>query len=156
MLLGTQIGGNGTYALSGGTLSVAGTATIGVASLQGAGIANFFHTGGTFTAAALVVGNGLYSISNGATLTVARQELFGSIATQGFYAQSGGLNSAGSFTLGLLSATGGTATISGGTLNITGPLTLGASANGVVNQSGGAVSAGSLLIAATSTNGATG
>src|SRR5205823_4984775 len=110
--------GSGTYTLSGGVLAVAGTANIGLATLQQPGSGTFIQSGGAFTAASLSVGNGSYSLSNGATLNVSGDETIGDLASHGFYTQTGGSNSAGSFTLGNRSATGGTATISGGTLNV--------------------------------------
>src|SRR5439155_17532391 len=97
LVLGSDGGGKGTYVLSAGTLDVTGTAIIGLATLHAPGTGTFNQLGGTLTAAGLSVGNGTYSLSNGATVNVSGTETIGDLASQGFYVQSGCSNFAGSF-----------------------------------------------------------
>ena len=130
----------GTAIISGGSLTT-GAFILGQPNATG----KVLQDGGTVTAASLQLGHGSYSLSNGATLIVSGDEAFGT-SDLGVYLQAGGLNQAGSFSVGVLSGGGGTATINGGTLAVTGAIAVGSSGFGGLIHSGGGISAGSLVV----------
>ena len=132
-----------------GLLNVSGTASVG---LVGGGA--IYQRGGTFNAGSLLLGDtgggnsrgtGTYALSNGATLIVSSTELIGANGF-GSYTQTGGINQAGSITVGAFAYSSGTAIISGGSLT-TGALILGQpNATGKFLQSGGTVTATSVQV----------
>ena len=131
---------SGTAIISGGSLDT-GALILGQPNSTG----TLLQSGGAVTATSLQLEHGTYSLSNGATLTVSGDEAIG-LADLGIYRQTGGLNQAGSFSVGVLSGGGGTATITGGILSATGAITVGSTGFGGLVHSGGTVSAGSLVI----------
>lgn len=129
-------GVTGSYTQQGGNLAVTGTSYI---ALDGTG--NFAQSGGTHSAAALVIGAhagsiGHYSLGDPATLNVAGNETIG-LDGAGTFDQTGGTHSiAGTLALGGNSGGTGTFNLSGGTLTA-GAINL---VNGALNVSGGTLS----------------
>ena len=107
LVVGAQAGGSGTMTLVGGSLTIANGAIIG-----DSGLGTVLHSGGNFTASSLSVKNGLYALSNGATLNVLGTEDI----SAGTFKQSGGLNQAGAVSVGSNAGGTGTATFTGGSL----------------------------------------
>jgi hypothetical protein len=157
---GTSGAGAGSYLMSGGTLSVTGEA---VGPL---GPGSFQQSGGTHTVWQLRIGGtaqagaggglGVLSLSNGATLTVNVLEVVGS-PFNGVFNQSGGTHAIHGTTptnglfIGFNTASantpinGGTFTLSGGSLLVDGPESIGFTTGGVFNQSGGTHTVGGIV-----------
>jgi fibronectin-binding autotransporter adhesin len=108
-------GGNGSYILSDGLLAVSGYESIGQGGNPGAtAVGSFIQTGGTHSAAALVIGDvdifgnggsGSYTLSGSGLLTVTGYELIGQggnpgTSTFGGFTQTGGTHSAASLLIG--------------------------------------------------------
>jgi hypothetical protein len=149
---GTSGAGTGTYLMSGGTLAV----TREIVGPLGSG--SFQQSGGTHTVSQLRIGGtaqasaggglGSFSLSNGATLIVNDLEAVGS-PFNGVFNQSGGTHAIHGTTptnglfIGFNTASantpinGGTFTLSGGSLLVDGPESIGVTTGGVFNQSGG-------------------
>ncbi|MGD0463731.1 MAG: PEP-CTERM sorting domain-containing protein [Tepidisphaeraceae bacterium] len=111
--IGDQTGGNGTYTLSSGTLTVSGNETVG-----NSGTGTFNQSGGTNTAGGLFLGqntggSGAYTLSGGSLS--AELEYVGYRGT-GTFDQSGGTNTIGELFLGLATGSSGAYTLSGGSL----------------------------------------
>jgi hypothetical protein len=150
--------GAGTYTLSGGVLSTTSGATIlGYFAGDGA----FNHSGGTHAAGNLYLGvnsssaTGVYSMSNGAVLSVTGQEEIG-VAGTGIFNQTGGTHTVGIglLDLGVYPSGNGTFNLSGGNLSMPlGTLYVGLQGNGAFNLSGGRAAVGNLVLGA-STGGA--
>ena len=100
-------GGTGFYTLTGGSLTVTGTESIGQ-GLAAAG--SFTQTGGTHSVASLLIGgvdanenggSGSYSLSGSGRLTVKGTELIGQgLAAVGSFTQMGGIHNAASLVIG--------------------------------------------------------
>jgi hypothetical protein len=157
---GTSAAGVGTYVMSGGSLSAA-------AEIVGPfGPGSFQQSGGTHTVSRLAVGGtaqasagggvGTFSLSNGATLIVSNLEAVGA-PFNGVFNQTGGTHIIHGTTptnglfIGFNTAlantpiNGGTFTLSGGSLLVDGPESIGVTTGGVFNQSGGTHTVGGIV-----------
>jgi hypothetical protein len=143
---GNSVGGNfgalnsqGIYTLNGGEL-IAGDEIIGD---QSSGL--FIQNGGINSVTSLLIGSGnaqnspigIYDLTGG-TLTncCSAEEIGVGAGTNGFFAQSGGLNQTLEISLG--NSGTGTYSLTGGTLDV-GTLTVGQNGTGLFNQTGGTV-----------------
>ena len=155
-------GGNGSYTLSGGQLTVTGNESLG----QGlATIGSFTQTGGTHSVATLVIGDvdeagnggtGSYTLSGG-QLTVTGYESIGQGGIPGFtavgsFTQTGGTHSVASLVIGGVDENGnggtGSYMLSGGQLTVTGYESIGQglATSGSFTQTGGTHTVASLVI----------
>jgi hypothetical protein len=146
--LGVYTGSNGTYLLSGGTLQVTYSESIGSGSTG-----TFIQSGGINTTEYFLVvgdnagGRGVYSLSNGSVVagldTYEPEVVGGSDGSNGTFIQSGGTNTGeAGFALGYYAGSSGTYNLSGGTLNMAvtpslGQEYVGYGGAGTVVQSGG-------------------
>jgi hypothetical protein len=136
MYLGYTVGGSGSYALSGGNLTVSGNETIGYA-----GAGSFIQTGGMHQISVggtnglflgcTPTGAGTFTLSGGTLLTPAAEYV--GFNGRGTLNQSGGTHAiGGSLFVAFNPGSTGTVTISGGQLSASGLVN-----NGSFNQSGG-------------------
>jgi hypothetical protein len=120
----------GTYTQTGGTHTVKGSTILGA----NGGTGTYSQSGGTHTTGGLSIGvnsvKGEYKLSGG-ELTVGNQELIG---PTGAFSQTGGKHTV---TTGGLILRGGSFTLGGGDLKVTGSETIGLSSNGLFTQTGG-------------------
>ncbi|MGP8050774.1 MAG: autotransporter domain-containing protein [Desulfobaccales bacterium] len=137
LTLGVPAAVTGTYNLSGGTLSVTGSETIG-----NSGTGAFTQTGGTNTVAqTLTLGDqsgasGSYTLGPGGSLAVGGDEYIGNFGS-GAFTQTGGTNTTtGTLILGNNSGPTGTYNLSGGSLSALSEF-FGNPGTGTFTQSGG-------------------
>ena len=142
LVLGYNPGLNGTYTLSGGSLSVGEALFVG-----GQGSGTFTQTGGSVTipgVAELIVGGGVsastgtYNLS-GASSTLTTSEVFVGSQGHGTFAMSGGTFKGTDFTIGGQGGTG-VFNLSGGSLGTQNVVIGYADSSGTFTQTGGSVS----------------
>jgi hypothetical protein len=150
LAIGVQSGANGTYLLSQGSLSNAGSETIGGNS---SAVGLFNQSGGThsltnsksvLSIASAFASSGAYLLSAGSFSTAGSEEIGNGGA--GTFNQSGGLNTltnaSGTFALGNAANSSGIYLLSGGTLSLAGNEYVGMSGAGTFNETGGTNSIG--------------
>ena len=160
-------GGNGSYALNGGRLTVTGNESIG----QGlAAVGSFTQTGGTHSVANLFIGDidqngnggtGSYALGGSGLLSVTGNESIGQgLSAVGSFTQTGGTHSVASLVIGGVDQNdnggAGSYTLSGsGLLSVTGNESIGQglAAVGSFTQTGGTHSVASLVIGDVNQNG---
>jgi hypothetical protein len=150
LFIGFANGGSGTYTLSAGALTIAGSEHLG---FDGAG--SLIQSGGSHAVGVyLVLGDdlfasGAYTLSAG-TLSVAGQEYVGSNGA-GVFNQSGGSHTAGGLNLGYGTFSTGTYNLSNSASLSVSNETIGVSGFGTFNQIGGNHTIGQTLLLASGT-----